>query len=94
MVVNNGARTIPLTVRGTATAVGPKKALVGGTDRIPEDFQKARHFDDGDHQQGSANNENGTVNNNNNEDDDNQDEDQEVIELPEVAGSGHVVRPS
>lgn len=46
LIINNGARVIPLRVRGKATAIGAKSGTVGGVDKIPEDFLRKRNFHD------------------------------------------------
>lgn len=40
--------TIPLYVRGTCSKVGPKPSLVGGPDKLPEDFKRQPNYIDPD----------------------------------------------
>jgi hypothetical protein len=44
LTINDGAKKFDLTVSGTATVIGPKPPIVGGIDKVQEDFVRPRKF--------------------------------------------------
>jgi hypothetical protein len=46
LTINDGAKKFALTVSGTAIVIGPKPPIVGGVDKVQEDFVRPRKFAD------------------------------------------------